>query len=99
MRNSRVVQATQPRPITGEAKQALDKLLAAYVHTKPLEELIESVERAGLDAKLRHVVIYGAACSYCLVRAERLEGYYLRTFAIELREQLAQTSLLLSCRC
>ena len=57
----------------------------------PLEELIESVERARLDAKLRYVVIYGAACSYCLSRAKRLEGSYLRTFALELKEQLAQT--------
>jgi hypothetical protein len=37
------------------------------------------------------VVIYGAACSYCLARAERLDGSYLRTFALEVREQLAQT--------
>jgi hypothetical protein len=37
------------------------------------------------------VVIYGAACSYCLSRAKRLEGSYLRTFALELKEQLAQT--------
>jgi hypothetical protein len=36
-------------------------------------------------------VIYGAACSYCLARAERLDGSYLRTFALELKEQLAQT--------
>jgi hypothetical protein len=65
--------------------------LAAYIHTIPLEELIESVERAQLDAKLRYVVIYGAACSYCLARADRLDGSYLRTFALELKEQLAQT--------
>ena len=37
------------------------------------------------------MVIYGAACSYCLARAERLDGSYLRTFALELKEQLAQT--------
>ncbi len=37
------------------------------------------------------MVIYGAACSYCLSRAERLDGSYLRTFALELKEQLAQT--------
>jgi hypothetical protein len=37
------------------------------------------------------VVIYGAACSYSLARAERLGGSYLRTFALELKEQLAQT--------
>ena len=61
------------------------------MHTIPLEELIESVERARLEAKLRYVVIYGAACSYCLARAERLDGSYLRTFALELKEQLAQT--------
>jgi hypothetical protein len=65
--------------------------LAAYIHTIPLEELIESVERAQLDAKLRYVVIYGAACSYCLARAERLDGSYLRMFALELKERLAQT--------
>ena len=75
----------------GETKQALYKLFTAYIHTIPLEELIESVERARLDAKLRYMVIYGAACSYCLARAERLEGSYLRTFALQLREQLAPT--------
>jgi hypothetical protein len=37
------------------------------------------------------VVIHGAACSYCLGKAKRLEGSYLRTFALELKEQLAQT--------
>jgi hypothetical protein len=85
------VQVSQLRRSTGETKQALYKLFAAYIHTMPLEELIESVERARLDAKLRYVVIYGAACSYCLGRAERLDGSYLRTFALELKEQLAQT--------
>ncbi len=35
--------------------------------------------------------ICNSACSYCLGRAERLEGSYLRTFALELKEQLAQT--------
>jgi hypothetical protein len=76
-------------PTLGRKRQALYKLFAAYIHTIPLEELIESVERARLDAKLRYVVIYGAACSYCLARAERLDGSYLRTFALELKEQLA----------
>ena len=57
----------------------------------PLAELLESVERARRDAQLRYVVIYGAACSYCLARGERLEGSYLRTFALQLKEQLAQT--------
>ena len=85
-----VVQAIHPQTDTGDKKQTLYKLFAAYIHTMPLEELIESVERARLDAKLRYVVIYGAACSYCLARAERLDGSYLRT-ALELREQLAQT--------
>jgi hypothetical protein len=74
-----------------EKRKALYTLFAAYLHTIPLEELIKGVERARLDAKLRYVVIHGAACSYCLSRAERLDGSYLRTFALELKEQLAQT--------
>ena len=74
-----------------DKKQSLYNLFAAYLHTVPLKELIESVNRARRDAQLRYVVIYGAACSYCLGRAERLDGSYLRTFALELKEQLAQT--------
>ena len=85
------MRAISPQIHTGEKKQAVYNLFAAYIHTIPLEELIKSVERARLDAKLRYVVIYGAACSYCLARAERLDGSYLRTFAVELKEQLAQT--------
>jgi hypothetical protein len=86
-----VVQAIHHPADTGDKKQATYNLFAAYIHTMPLEELIESVERARLDAKLQYVVIYGAACSYCLSRAGRLDGSYLRTFALELKEQLAQT--------
>lgn len=71
-------------------QQALYNLFAAYLHTVPLEELIESVERARRDAQLRYVVLYGALCSYCLSRAAHLDGSYLRTFALELKEQLAQ---------
>jgi hypothetical protein len=85
------VQAIHTQTNKSEKRQALYNLFAAYIHTVPLEELIASVERARLDAKLRYVVMYGAACSYCLARAERLEGSYLRTFAVELKEQLAQT--------
>ncbi|MFZ0926100.1 MAG: hypothetical protein WCE82_06235 [Halobacteriota archaeon] len=85
------MQAIHPPTYTADKKQAIYNLFAAYIHTIPLEELLESVERARLDAKLRYVVIHGAACSYCLGRAERLEGSYLRTFALELKEQLAQT--------
>ena len=85
------MQAIYPQTHTSDKKQALYNLFAAYIHTIPLEELIESVERARLDAKLRYVVIYGTACSYCLARAERLDRSYLRTFALELKEQLAQT--------
>jgi hypothetical protein len=85
------VQAIHPQTDTGDLKQALYNLFAAYIHTIPLEELIERVERARLDAKLRYAVVYGAACSYCLARAERLEGSYLRTLALELKEQLAQS--------
>ncbi|MFZ0010365.1 MAG: hypothetical protein WAL97_00440 [Halobacteriota archaeon] len=43
------------------------------------------------EAQLRCVVTYGVVCSYCLGRAERLDGSCLRTFALELKEQLAQT--------
>jgi hypothetical protein len=85
------VQAIHPHTDMSDNKQALYNLFAAYIHTMPLEELIESVERARLDAKLRYVVIYGAACSDCPPRAKRLDGSYLRTFAVELKEQLAQT--------
>ena len=85
------MQSIQPKTDSGDKKQAIYNLFAAYIHTIPLEELIKSVERARLDAKLRYVVIYGVACSYCLTRAERLEGSYLRTFALELKEQLART--------
>jgi len=36
-------------------------------------------------------VLYGTLRSYCLSRAKRLDGSYLRTFALELKEQLALT--------
>jgi hypothetical protein len=85
------VHAIHPQTDTGDKRQAIYSLFAAYFHTVPLEELIASVERARRDAKLRYVVIHGAACSYCLGRAKRLDGSYLRTFALELKEQLAQT--------
>jgi hypothetical protein len=76
---------------TAETREVVYNLLAAYLHTVPLSELLDSFERVRRDAQLRYVVIYGAACSYCLGRAERLDGSYLRTFALELKEQLAQT--------
>ncbi len=57
----------------------------------PLKELLDGVERARRDAQLRYVVIHGAVCSYCIGRAERLDGSYLQTFALELKEQLAET--------
>jgi hypothetical protein len=85
------VQAVHPKTDVGEKKQAIYNLFAAYVHTLPLAELLETLERSRREAQLRYVVIYGAACSYCLGRAKRLDGSYLRTFALELREQLAQT--------
>jgi hypothetical protein len=85
------VQVTRPKITVAEKNPALYNLVAAYLHTVPLSELIESMERARLHAKLRYVVLYGAACSYCLGRAEWLDGSYLRTFALELKEQLAQT--------
>jgi hypothetical protein len=62
------------------------------MHVKRVENRSrKSVERARRDAQLRYVVIYRAACSHCLGRVERLGGSYLRTFALELKEQLAQT--------
>jgi len=76
---------------TNTNQQALFNLFAAYLHTIPLEELLHRVERARRDAQLRHVVLYGATCSYCLSRAKRLDGSYLRAFALELKEQLALT--------
>jgi hypothetical protein len=72
-----------PHTDTSDKRQAIYSLIAAYVHTVPFAELIASVEKARRDAQLRYVVIYGAVCSYCLARAERLEGSYLRTFAVD----------------
>jgi hypothetical protein len=85
------VQTTHPQTSGKPNQLALYNLFAAYLHTVPLEELIDSVERARRDAQLRHMVLYGATCSFCLSRAKRLDGSYLRTFALELKEQLAQT--------
>jgi hypothetical protein len=79
------VQAVREKKGLSETKQALYNLFAAYLHTMPLEELLKSVERARLDAKLQYVVIYGAACSYCLTKAQMLDGSYLRTSALDLR--------------
>jgi hypothetical protein len=72
-------------------KQVVYNLFAAYLETMPLEELLDGVERARRDARLRYVVIHGAVCSYCIGRAERLDGSYLRTFALKVKEQLAET--------
>jgi len=77
------VQALHPQTDAGEKRQAIYNLFAAYIHTVPLAKLIESLQRSQREAQLRYVVIYGAACCYCLSRAERLDGSYLRTFAIE----------------
>ncbi len=85
------MQTTHPQTSGKPNQLALYNLFAAYLHTVPLEELIDSVERARRDAQLRHMVLYGATCSFCLSRAKRLDGSYLRTFALELKEQLAQT--------
>ena len=82
---------TQSQISKGERQQALYNLFAAYLQTVPLQELINSVERSRRDAQLRYVVLYGTLCSYCLSRAARLDGSYLRTFALELKEQLAHT--------
>jgi hypothetical protein len=47
------VQAIHHQTDTGDKKQAIYNLFAAYIHTIPLEELIESVEQARLDARLK----------------------------------------------
>ncbi|MGB9370625.1 MAG: hypothetical protein WCB79_01610 [Halobacteriota archaeon] len=44
------MQAIHPQTDTCNKKQALYNLFAAYLHTVPLEQLIESVELARLDA-------------------------------------------------
>ena len=86
-----IVHAVNAQINAGKPNQrVLYNLFAAYLHTVPLEELLGSVERARREAQLRYVVIYGALCSSCLSRAARLDGSYLRTFALELKEQLAQ---------
>lgn len=76
------MQATRHRTHRNDKKQAIYNLFAAYVHTVPLEQLIKSVELARRDAQLRYVVIYGAG-SYCLGRAERLEGCPLAPHGIQ----------------
>ena len=81
----------QLKKIQVQQKHILSNVIAAHIHTLPLAELLESLERTRREAQLRYVVIYGAACSYCLSRAERLNGSYLRTLALEVKEQLAQT--------
>jgi hypothetical protein len=87
-----IVQVTYPCLTAGTSnQQALYNLFDAYLQTVPLQELIDSVERERRDAQLRYVVLYGTLCSYYLSRAKRLDGSYLRTFALELKEQLAQT--------
>jgi enoyl-CoA hydratase/carnithine racemase len=82
---------TIPQIDAGDKKQAIYNLFAAYLHTVPLEKLAESVEQTRRDAQLRCVVLYGAACSYCLGRAQRLDGSYVQTFALDLKEELTQT--------
>ena len=89
--NAAFVLAINRQTDAGNKKQAFYNIFAAYLLTVPLAELLERVEQARRDAQLKYVVIYGATCSYCLSRAKRLDGSYLRTFAPELREQIAQT--------
>ena len=86
-----MMQVVPTQKIKPKTEEALYNLFAAYLHNVPLAELIASLHGRIKKPNLSYVVIYGAACSYCLGRAERLEGSYLRTFALELKEQLAQT--------
>ncbi|MGB9372122.1 MAG: hypothetical protein WCB79_09375 [Halobacteriota archaeon] len=50
------MQTTYPQTDTGDKKQPIYKLFAAYLHTVPLEELLASVERARRDAQLRILI-------------------------------------------
>ncbi|MGB9370632.1 MAG: hypothetical protein WCB79_01650 [Halobacteriota archaeon] len=67
------MQAIYSETNTDDKKQALYNLSAAYLHTIPLE-LMESVEQGRRDPQIRYVAIYGAACSYGLGKAQRLDG-------------------------
>jgi hypothetical protein len=78
--NTPFVQVIHPHTDMGDKKQKIYNLFAAYLHTVPLEVLIESIERARRESQLRHIVFYGATCSYCLSRAKRLDGSYLRSY-------------------
>jgi hypothetical protein len=49
------MQVTERKMSIGETNQALHSLFAAYFHTVPLSELIESMERARRVAQLRYV--------------------------------------------
>jgi hypothetical protein len=53
-------------------RRTIYSLFAVCIQTVLLEELIESVEQTRSDAQPRYVVIYGAACSYCLSIAKKL---------------------------
>jgi len=55
------MQAIQARNLTAESREAIHNLFGAYIHAVPLEQLIESIERARRDAQLRYVVIHRAA--------------------------------------
>ena len=68
------MQAIHPQIHTGDKKQAIYNLFAAYVHTMPLEELIESVDRARRDAQLRYVVIYGLPAATASAGPDGLKG-------------------------
>jgi hypothetical protein len=62
----------------------LDILLVGVQLTRWKRQIIKiRCQWARRYAQLKYVVMYGATCSYCLSRAGRLDGSYLRTFAIE----------------
>ena len=79
----RPIQAIRNRPPT-------TSLLRTFTQCH-LQTFSKNLERSRRDAQLRYVVICGAACSYCLARAERLDGSYVQTFALDLKEELTQT--------
>jgi len=62
-------------PTLGKKRQALYKLFAAYIHTIPLEELIESVERArnrGVEAVTLVARPKSRCCTGSLRKTQRL---------------------------
>jgi hypothetical protein len=88
------VQAVLLHALPDNVSQALQNILAAYFHTIPLNELIDSKDRSKRQEHLIYVTICGAACSSCLSEERRFERVRARAALFEDRE--AVTDLLFS---